>query len=225
VLDCAPIMPPITLPLFPARGRKAIYVALAICTLTACIRFRNDAPADAGHDSGGGGGAPDGEGDASIPSEGGDAVVVPPPVCDKFGANVAGTIAADLITELVNDCTLRRYFANLPPIALTHLQECLTAQIGQVMGCRQSDGQPVKYPTVDSNGKFCRDMKNSHAGLSLSDGDFDAFIADFNKVLDHLDFSDDDKMRVLGVFGATRNDIVRFKDAGPTAPCDAPDAN
>jgi hypothetical protein len=58
----------------------------------------------------------------------------------------------------------------------------------------------------------------------LSDGDFDAFIADFNKALEHNDVIPEDRMRVLQIFGATRADIVRLKDAGPTAPCDAPDA-
>ena len=112
-------------------------------------------------------------------------------------------------------------------MALAHLQECLTAQIGQVMGCRHPDGQPFKYPTEDSNGKFCRDMKSSHAALNTSDGDFNAFIASLDTALDlnGNGLNADEKMRVLMVFGATRNDIVRIKDAGPTLPCDAPDAN
>jgi hypothetical protein len=35
---------------------------------------------------------------------------------------------------------------------------------------------------------------------------------------------DDEKTRVVTVFMATRTDIVRIKDAGPTMPCDASDA-
>jgi hypothetical protein len=184
-----------------------------------CIRFRNDAPpgADAA--------VADAEVDAETPPEGGDVVVIPPPVCSKFHPSIANKIAADLISQLGADCLLRRHFANLAPVVVIHFEECLTAQIGQVMGCRHPDGEPFRYPTVDSKGRICRDMKSSHAGIASSDGDFDAFIADLNVVLDANGVDMADRMRVLTVFGATRNDIVRLKDAGPTLPCDAPDAN
>jgi hypothetical protein len=188
-------------------------------TQLGCIRFRNDAPpgADAAI-------APDAEIDVETPPEGGDAVVIPPPVCARFPPTVAASIAGDLVSMLLSDCLLRRHFAHLPPVAITHFEECLTAQIGQIMGCRRADGEPFKYPIEYAKGKFCRDMKSSHSMLSASDGDFDAFIADLGAALERNDLMPEEKMRVLGVFGATRNDIVRIKDAGPTAPCDAPDA-
>ena len=207
--------------LSPVRGRKWIWLSLVMSTLIGCIRFRNDAPADAGVDAS----TIDATDiETSTPIEGGDAVVIPPPVCEGFNPNVTANIAGDLVSALISDCRLRRYFANLAPIALTHLEECLTAQIGQVMGCRHPDGEPFKYPTLDSKGQFCRDMKGSHMGLSTSDGDFDAFIALFSAALEHNGLDAVEVMRVVGVFGATRNDIVRIKDAGPTLPCDAPDA-
>jgi hypothetical protein len=68
-------------------------------------------------------------------------------------------------------------------------------------------------------------MKSSHLKLSSSDGDFDAFIADLNAALEDNKLTMEQRMRVLGVFGGTRNDIVRLKEAGPTLPCDVPDAN
>jgi hypothetical protein len=68
-------------------------------------------------------------------------------------------------------------------------------------------------------------MKSSHMPLNSSDGDFDAFIADLNKALDKNGLTMEERVRVATVFGATRNDIVYQKDAGPTLPCDAPDAN
>ena len=187
-------------------------------TQLGCIRFRNDAPPGADAAS-----APDAEIDAA--PEGGDVVVIPPPVCARFAPTIAGSIAGDLVSMLLSDCVLRRHFAHLPPVSITHFQECLTAQIGQIMGCRQADGEPFKYPIEYAKGKFCRDMKSSHSMLSTSDGDFDAFIADLGDALERNDLMPEERMRVLSVFGATRNDIVRIKDAGPTAPCDAPDAN
>lgn len=228
MIDCAPLMPPL-MPMFSRiiRGRKWICVALVVSTHLGCIRFRNDAKTDAGLASDANDTA-DAEVDAGAAVEAGDAPVIPAPVCDKFNPGVPASIAGDLITQItVNDCRLRRHFALLPPLALTHFQECLTAQIGQVMGCLHPDGTPFRYPLLASNGQFCRDMKSSHMNLSLSDGDFDAFIADFDVALEANGLSPEDRMRVLMVYGATRNDIVdivRLRDAGPTKPCDAPDA-
>jgi hypothetical protein len=205
-------------PLFRSRRRKWIFFALAVSTHAGCIRFRSDAPAGVDAST-----SEDAGADVEHPVEGGDAL--PPPICEQFGPNIAERIAVDLLAKVRSDCVLRRHFANVPPIAATHLQECLTAQIGQIMGCKHADGTPFKYPTLDSNQRFCRDMKSSHASFNLSDGDFDAFIAATDTVLDANGLDTADKMRVLSVLGATRNDIVRLKDAGPTAPCDAPDAN
>jgi hypothetical protein len=213
-------MPPLKLALSLNRGRNWIWVALAVSAVSGCIRFRNDAPADAGLDTAN---PLDAESEAGD-EDAGDVVVLPPPICERDNPPDPQRIAGDLITEVtVNDCRLRRHFEGLPPIALEHLQECLTAQIGQVMGCRRLDGEPYKYPTIDSKGRFCRDMKSSHMGMTLSDGDFDAFIAGLDKALPS-ELEDTARKRVLGVFGATRNDMVRLKDAGPTLPCDAPDA-
>jgi len=206
----------------PIRGRKRFFALLAMSTLIGCIRFRSDAPNDAGFDAGQINDAT--EADGGTPIEGGDVIVIPPPVCDHLKPGAAENIAGDLVSELLSDCALRRYFANLPPISITHFQECLTAQIGQVMGCRRLDGELFRYPTLDSTGKVCREMKGSHMGLSTSDGDFDAFIAALSRSLAHNELvTQEDIMRVATVFGATRNDIVRIKDAGPTQPCDAPD--
>jgi hypothetical protein len=228
-------MPPLLSKLLPTsprdknRRRKWFFVAIAMSTQIGCIRFRNDAAAD------GGSGAettpdsapPENDGGTDgggTLAEGGDAVVIPPPVCDGYDSNIAGRIAGDLISVLLIDCRLRRHFNSLPPIAVTHLQECLTAQVGQVMGCKHPDGEPFKYPTFDSKGNFCRDMKSSHMALNSSDGDFDAFISDLNKALEQNGLTMEERVRVATVFGATRNDIVYQKDAGPTLPCDAPDA-
>jgi len=195
-------------------------------TQLGCIRFRNDAPADGGSDAETTPDSAPPENDGGGPlAEGGDAVVILPPVCDGYDSNIPGRIAGDLISVLLVDCRLRRHFNSLPPIAVTHLQECLTAQVGQVMGCKHPDGEPYKYPTFDSKGTFCRDMKSSHMALNSSDGDFDAFISDLNKALEQNGLTMDERVRVATVFGATRNDIVYQKDAGPTLPCDAPDAN
>lgn len=203
------------------RNWRWLPLALFVTTSVGCIRFRNDALGDGGVDSGA---TVDATDDPVIDDDAGDAVVIPPPVCEGLPSGVAEEIAGDLISELVADCRLRRHFTSLPPIALTRLQECLAAQIGQVMGCKFPNGEPYRYPTTDSKGSFCRDMKSSHLALSTSDGDFDAFIADLNAALDANGLTMQAKMRVAGIFGATRNDIVRIKDAGPTLPCDAPDA-
>jgi hypothetical protein len=109
---------------------------------------------------------------------------------------------------------------------LQHLEECFAAQVASVLGCLHSDGTRFKYPAYDSNGQFCRDMKTAHAGVTASDGDFDAFLAAIMYALSKNGLTDDELTRAMRSFGAgpTRADIVKLKDAGPTMPqqpCDA----
>ena len=92
------------------------------------------------------------------------------------------------------------------------------------LSCVKPNGENYKYPAVDSKGDLCRTMMASHATLTTSDGDFEAFIRAVGTALRENGLREDEIMRVATAFGATRNDIVRWRDAGPTLPCDAADA-
>jgi hypothetical protein len=67
-------------------------------------------------------------------------------------------------------------------------------------------------------------MQTGHAAMSTSDGDFDAFVDDLEGVLRTHQFTESEVGRTLKVFGSVRTDVVKKKDAGPTALCDERDA-
>jgi len=196
------------------RRRKWTWLAWFVA-VPGCIRFPSDTVS-----------GPDSAADAPPSGEpdGGDAAVPPPPICEGRVPSFPQDIAAEVVTGLFNDCRVQEHFKHLLPVRLAHFEECLAAQLGSVLGCVHPDGQPFKYPTFDSNGVFCRDMKSGHGGMAASDGDFDAFVQVVGAALMKNKVEASDVMRVASVFGAVRVDIVRLKDAGPTAPCDRGDA-
>jgi hypothetical protein len=212
---------------------------LGALAITGCIRFSSDAP-DASHDvphdasqdalmEREAGTMPDAS-DGSLEDRDGEgrptdaSTDAPPaPICQRFDPSIRLAVASDLVTALLQDCKIRSAFESLPPVRLQHFEECFAALVGSVLGCMRPDGTRFKYPAYDSNGQFCRDMKTAHAGLSTSDGDFDAFLAAVSLALARNGLTDDEIARAIRTFGAgpTRADIVTRKDAGPTQPCDA----
>jgi hypothetical protein len=162
------------------------------------------------------GGAPE-----AAAADAGDAADAPPdvtPICQRFDPSIAQAVASDMVSALLADCRIRSAFTALPPIRLEHFEDCFAAQIASVLGCLHTDGTRFKYPAYDTKGQFCRDMKTAHAGLTASDGDYDAFLAAISSALSKNRLTDDEIVRVMRTFGAstTRADIVKLKDAGPT---------
>jgi hypothetical protein len=218
---------------------------LGVLAAGGCIRFTSDVPPDASQDASNDvaeeitpESGPDSRADArdesiildaslakvDAPDAPSDVTIDVAPTCQRFDPSIRLAIASDLVSTLLQDCKIRSAFASLPPVRLQHLEECFAAQVASVLGCVHPDGTRYKYPAYDSNGQFCRDMKTAHAGVTASDGDFDAFTADIALALMKNGLADDEVTRALRSFGAstTRADIVKLKDAGPTQPaCDA----
>ena len=206
-----------------------------------CIRFSsdgspdaasydasNDVSADAPTEEQAEAGQGDDASDASI--DDGDALnrvveasVDAAPICQRFDPAVARAVASDLVTALLQDCKIQSAFTSLPPVRLQHFEECSAALVASVLGCLQADGTRFRYPSYDSRGEFCRDMKTSHASLNTSDAEFDAFLAALRSAFTKNGLTDDEITRAMRTFGAslTRADIVKRKDAGPLPPCDA----
>jgi len=161
--------------------------------------------------------------DGDGPGRPGDASAEAAPICQRFDPTIRLAVAGDLVSALLQDCRIQSAFTSLPPVRLQHFEECFAALVASVLGCVHPDGTRFKYPAYDSNGEFCRDMKTSHAGLTTSDGDFDAFLAAVSLALAKNGLTDDEIARALRTLGAgpTRADIVKLKEAGPTRPCDA----
>ena len=150
--------------------------------------------------------------------------LLPPPVCARFDPSITQDIAEDMVSTLLVDCRIRRHFLAIPAVRLAHFQECFAAQLASVMGCVYPDGKRYKYPAFDSQGQFCRDMQTGHAAMSTSDGDFDAFVDDLEGVLRTHQLAESEVSRTMKVFGSVRSDVVKKKDAGPTALCEERDA-
>jgi hemoglobin len=67
----------------------------------------------------------------------------------------------------------------------------------------QGSGGPCTYAGLD--------MKAAHAGMGLSDADFDAIVEDLVKALDSAGVPQKEKDELLGVLGPMRADIVTKK--------------
>jgi hemoglobin len=103
--------------------------------------------------------------------------------CDRIGGTEAvkaavydptdATNESTLVGRFAADCSINTFFVTLTAEALNHTGECLAIQVAELMGC------DVTYAgSMDSLGAPCRDMKTTHAGLAISQGDFDALLAD-----------------------------------------------
>ena len=53
-----------------------------------------------------------------------------------------------------------------------------------------------------------RDMKSVHAGMRISDAEFDALVGDLVKALDKFKVPEKEKGELLGVLGPMKGDIV-----------------
>ena len=56
-----------------------------------------------------------------------------------------------------------------------------------------------------------RDMKETHAGMGVTAGEFDALVADLVATLGHFDVPKDEQGELLGLLGPMRGDIVEIE--------------
>ncbi len=103
-------------------------------------------------------------------------------VVDTFVANVAA------------DTRINKFFAHSD---IGQLKEHLVNQI-----C-EATGGPCKYTG--------RTMKESHAGMGVTDADFDALVEDLKKALDTYNVGQKEQDELLGALGGMRADIVEKK--------------
>lgn len=107
-----------------------------------------------------------------------DAVDAGPPLCTKYGGYATvEVLIANLVSTLVADCRISRFFTKLTPAAVQHLVDCLVKQVAVLMRC-----PGIRYD-VDNEGVECRDMLSAHKGQSIRQGDFDALVEDLVAVL------------------------------------------
>jgi hypothetical protein len=97
-------------------------------------------------------------------------------LCAKYGGaeNVMSVMRNQVISEIAGDCRVNAFFAVLHPTILDHVGQCLGIMAQELFGCPGI----VYAGSASSAGRECRDMTESHRGLKISQGDFDALLED-----------------------------------------------
>ena len=109
------------------------------------------------------------------------------------GKDAIAAVVEDLVGRCANDERINRKFARTD---IPRLKKMLVDQV-----C-EATGGPCTYEG--------RDMKETHAGMSVTSGEFDALVQDMVASLDHFDVSKDDQTELLGVLGPMKNYIVEI---------------
>jgi hemoglobin len=116
---------------------------------------------------------------------------------ERLGGKKAITAVVDqFVTNVAGDARINHYFA--PDVAdPARLATFKTNLVNQIC---QGSGGPCKY-----TGK---DMKTAHAGMNITDADFNALVADLTAALDKFKVGDKEKNDLLAVLGPMKPDIV-----------------
>lgn len=110
----------------------------------------------------------------------------------RLGGNAAISAVVDqFLANVVADARINKFFANVDAARLRIL---LIEQIGQ------ATGGPEKYTG--------RDMKTTHAGMGVTDADFNALVEDLVAALDKFNVPEKEKGELLAILGPMKNDIV-----------------
>ena len=117
---------------------------------------------------------------------------VAPSLYDRLGKKEAITaVVDDFVGRVANDGRINGKFANAN---IPHLKAMLVEQI-----CAASGG-PCTYTG--------RDMKATHAGMAITNEQFDALVGDLVATLNKFNVPEREKKELLGALGPMRKDIV-----------------
>ena len=171
--------------------RKTLFAV----TIAAVLAFGalNITPAHAGMDKKSKGEKSDKKekGDKSSKSDKGNSLY------SRLGGKKAITAVVDEFVNIVAaDTRINKFFADTAgdPKRLAAFKGKLIDQV-----C-QASGGPCKY-----KGK---DMKTAHAGMGVSEADFNALVEDLVKALDKFNVGETEKNELLGALGPMKGDIV-----------------
>lgn len=116
------------------------------------------------------------------------------------GKKAISVIVDEFVANIAADNRINQMFAatTSDPKRLAKFKEKLVDQI-----C-QATGGPCKY-----KGK---DMKTAHAGMQISEADFNALVEDLVAALDKFRVSETEKNELLGALGPMKGDIVGSPD-------------
>jgi hemoglobin len=107
------------------------------------------------------------------------------------GEEAISAVVTEFLTIVGGDDRINTFFANTN---LDRLNTLLVEQIGQ------ASGGPQMYSG--------RDMKTAHAGLEITEDDFNALVEDLVMALDKFEVPEMEKSELLGLLGPMQGDIV-----------------
>src|SRR5262245_9549589 len=114
------------------------------------------------------------------------------PLYERLGGRPAmQAVVDDFIGNVANDARINKRFAGAN---IGKLKSNLVDQI-----C-EATGGPCKYTG--------QSMKGVHAGMKITDAEFDALVEDLGKSLDKLKVAEADKSELVTALGGMRKDIV-----------------
>jgi hemoglobin len=116
---------------------------------------------------------------AGIPRTGRDAISV---VVDRFTANMVG------------DGRVNARFKAMKPLEVERFKSNLADQLCEVIG------GPCGY--------YGKDMKAAHAGMKITEAEWNATVENLNKALDQARIAEREKKDLLGALGPMKKDIV-----------------
>jgi hemoglobin len=124
----------------------------------------------------------------------------PKSLYDRLGGRTAIVAVVDeFVANCAADTRINKFFAATAADA-KRLATFKTNLVNQVC---EAAGGPCKY-----TGK---DMKSAHAGLGISNADFDALVEDLTKALNKFKVGKAEQDQLLGVLGPMRPQIVEKK--------------
>ena len=124
----------------------------------------------------------------------------PKSLYDRLGGRTAIVAVVDeFVANCAADTRINKFFAATAADA-KRLATFKTNLVNQVC---EAAGGPCKY-----TGK---DMKSAHAGLGISNADFNALVEDLTKALDKFKVGNTEQDQLLGVLGQMRPQIVEKK--------------
>lgn len=110
------------------------------------------------------------------------------------GYDAISAVATHLVGRLMADQRLGRFWAHRGTDGLQRELQLLVSFL-----CHATGG-PVLYTG--------RDMKTSHKGMRIDEGDWQAFMGHVNATLDHFGLAGDDRAAVVGFVESTKSDLV-----------------
>jgi hemoglobin len=121
-----------------------------------------------------------------------DGMMMKKSLYDRLGGQPAVTaVVDDFVGNVAGDSRINGRFANAN---IPRLKKLLVEQISA------GTGGPVSYTG--------RDMKTAHAGMKITDAEFNALVEDLIKTLDKFKVPEQEKGELLGILGPMKGDIV-----------------